>query len=139
MADRDAPPEGVQRPAANLDVFGFRPTPAQVEVIPRSRKWRLSHALMALAIGWGCIPVVMFIPPHFPWVLTAFGCGIGFCWKFWHEEYTLVSLKGQCPKCGAPQEVDKPVRMKSPHVLSCKACHQNVLLNVDKEHMEAAA
>ncbi len=118
-------------PPAHTQLFGFKPTPARVEVIARPTSWRASHALVSLAIGWGLIPVVMFVPPHVPWVLAGFFGGIYFAIHYWRERYTLVALETTCPKCGSPLRQEKPTRLALPHRLHCDSCQQNPILEVD--------
>lgn len=38
---------------AQIELFGFSPTPAHVEVIARAPSWRVSRALSSLAVAWG--------------------------------------------------------------------------------------
>ncbi len=126
--DRD--PGGITPPAV-IELFGHRATPAHIRLIPRSPAWRLGHALLALAICWGGILVVMWVPPHFPWILTALGLGIFFAVKYARERYTLVELEGACPRCGARQTIAKPTRFGDPHRLHCPHCHQLLLLRAE--------
>lgn len=123
-------------PSARTQLFGFKSTPARVEVIPRPTSWRLSHAALSLAIGWGIIPVVALVPPHVPWVLGGFFGGIYFAIRYWRERYTLVRLDTTCPKCGAPLRQEKPTRLGLPHKLHCDQCQQNPLLEVDVSGLE---
>ncbi|HEX9106110.1 MAG TPA: hypothetical protein VF832_02750 [Longimicrobiales bacterium] len=130
---------GAMQPAATLQLFGFAPTPARVEVIPRSTAWRVGHAFGYLLLCWACIGLVMWVPPHFPWILTAFFLGIFFFVKYIRQRYTLVSLEGTCPRCGSPQSIKKPTRLASPHRIYCPHCHQPLLLVVQLEEARRAA
>ncbi len=121
--------ESAISPPAQLDLFGFRPTPARVRVIPRSPAWRVGHVGLAL-LFWLAIPIVMWIPPHFPWILTAFALGLYFAIRFARERYTLSQLEGTCPNCGAAQTIAKPMRLGMPHRIYCPNCHQQLLLVV---------
>ncbi len=123
--------DGAISPPAVIDLWGFPRTPARVLVIPRSAGWRIGHAVGSLLLCWACIGIVMWIPPHFPWILTAFFLGIFFFQKYIRQRYTLVELAGTCPKCGSPLTVKKPTRLGLPHRLHCNACHQAPLLRVD--------
>ncbi len=122
--------DGAIFPPAHLDLFGFPRTPARVVVIPRSVAWRVGHALGYLGLSWACIAVVMWVPPHFPWILTAFFLGIFFFVKYIRQRYTLMELEGKCPKCGAPQTLKQPTRLAAPHRIYCPSCHQALLLHV---------
>lgn len=139
MATHTTPRDEVRTPPARLDIFGFEPTPARVEVIPRSRRWRVSKALTNLLLAWLAIPIVMFIPPHFPWVLAAFGIGIFRAWGFYKQRFTLVSMRGRCPKCAHELAVEKPTRLGEPHRMVCPNCHQTPVLAVDVAGLPAAA
>ncbi len=124
---------GAISPPAYIELWGFPRTPARVVVIPRSAGWRIGHALGSLLLCWACIGIVMWVPPHFPWILTAFFLGIFFFVKYIRERYTLVELEGRCPKCGAALTLKKPTRLGLPHRLHCSACHQGPLLEVQVE------
>jgi hypothetical protein len=122
----------VAKPAARLDIFGFQPTPADVRVIPRARSWRTSRALGSLALCWCIMPIVGLIPPHIPWVLGAFIAGIYLAHKYWTEQFTLVSMRGTCPKCGNTLAIDKVQKLKTPHPITCNRCQHQVLLYVEE-------
>ncbi len=132
------PVAGAITPPATLDLFGFAPTPARVLVIPRSTGWRVGHAFGYLLLCWACIGVVMWIPPHFPWILTAFFLGIFLFVKYIRQRYTLVELEGTCPRCGAPQTLKKPTRLALPQRIYCPSCHQPLLLRVRLEPLREA-
>lgn len=119
------------RPPARLTLFGFPATPAQVELLPRQRSWRLTHGLLALIGCWVLMPIVVFIPPHVPWVLGAFFTGIYLAQRRFTEHYTLQRMDGTCPKCGASRSITKPTRLSLPLSLSCPNCHQDISLEVD--------
>lgn len=121
----------VTAPSAKLQLFGFEPSPARVEVVYRPRSWRTTHALIALAAGLVLTPVVGLIPPHFPWALAAFFGGIYFAYKYWTTEYTLESFSADCPKCGAEQSIDSETKLGSPHTISCDNCQRDLMLEVD--------
>ncbi len=139
METRNTRAEGAISPPARLELFGFASTPARVEVIPRSGGWRTGHAFGYLLLCWACIAVVMWVPPHFPWILTAFFLGIFFFVKYIRQRYTLVSLEGTCPRCGFPQTIKKPTRLAIPHRCYCPSCHQPLLLVVELEAAQRAA
>lgn len=130
---------GAMEPPAALELFGFAPTPARVQVMARSTAWRVGHAFGYLFLCWACIGVVMWVPPHFPWILTAFFLGIFFFVKYIRQRYTLVSLEGTCPRCGQAQSIKKPTRLAIPHRIYCPSCHQPLLLIVDLEDARRAA
>ena len=130
---------GAMQPTASLELFGFAATPARVEVMARSTAWRVGHAFGYLLLCWACIAVVMWLPPHFPWILSAFLLGIFFFVKYIRQRYTLVSLEGTCPRCGFQQSIRKPTRLATPHRIYCPSCHQPLLLVVDVTSAQRAA
>ncbi|HET9986001.1 MAG TPA: hypothetical protein VFQ38_20545 [Longimicrobiales bacterium] len=99
----------------------------------------MSKALTNLALAWLAIPLVIWIPPHFPWALGAFGIGIFRAWGYYKQRFTLVSMHGHCPKCGHALAVEKPTRLGEPHRIVCPNCHQTVLLHIDVDGLRAAA
>jgi ribosomal protein S27AE len=126
--------EGAISPPAQLDLFGFHPTPARVVLLPRSGAWRAGHAFGLLLLCWAAIGVVMWLPPHIPWVLAAFFLGIFFFVKYIRERNTLVELDGTCPRCGAAQTIRKPTRLGVPHRVYCPKCRQMLLLRTTEPH-----
>jgi hypothetical protein len=96
-------------------------TEARAVIIERSPQWRKTGALKQLAV-WLLIPIVVFIPPHFPWPLLLLAVGGMRAWGRWNEERTLVSLHGVCPKCGTEQDFTETGRMKRPHTVNCRSC-----------------
>lgn len=117
--------------SAQITLFGFTPTPARAIVVDRTRGWRISHTLIALLVAWGAIPIVVWLPPHIPWVLGAFGIGVYLAWKYMTQHHTLLSLEGKCPKCGAAQAIAKPLSLRTPQKLACADCHHDIFLEVD--------
>lgn len=106
-------------------------------MVPRSTGWRLGHVGMAILIGWGLIPLVMWVPPHIPWILGAFSVGLYFAIRFARERYTLLELEGICPSCSTPQRIAKPLRLGIPHRIHCPSCQQQLLLRVELQGNEA--
>lgn len=111
-----------------LQAFGYDATQARLTVIPRSVSWRATRAILSAVVGLGAAPVVFILPPHVPWAVLAAGAGLFFARRFALEATTLVSLEGNCPKCGEMIQVDKQMALRSPHELSCPACLQGILL-----------
>jgi hypothetical protein len=106
---------------ARLVFAGGQWSQARARVIERSAAWRRSAALMQL--GWWLLaPVVFWLPPHIPWVLTVLGIGAFQSMNRFREYRTLVSLRGACPKCGTEQEFRELGRMKQPHTVHCAHC-----------------
>lgn len=123
---------------ARAVLFGFDPSPVSLEVLPRTRKWRLMGAARALAISLVVAPVVAIVPPHAPWAIGALVAGAYFARRRWMETYTLADVDGACPKCGASFET-KPTRLKRPHPLECEQCHHVSELRIPEEALPEAA
>lgn len=103
-------------------LFGFDATPVGVEVVPRTRRWRLVGALRAMGASLLVAPVAAVVPPHAPWAIGALAAGGYFARRRWAETHTLVGVEGTCPKCGAAFKTRKG-RLRRPHPLDCEACH----------------
>ncbi|HEX7049298.1 MAG TPA: hypothetical protein VF188_03715 [Longimicrobiales bacterium] len=113
----------VQTPAAKLWLAGHPSTPARLEVIYQPKSTRVTNAILALVLSWLAIPIVVFIPPHFPWVLGAFGYGIFAAWKYGRGEYVVRSFAGECPRCHEELSIKPKTRLKTPYKLTCYKCH----------------
>lgn len=61
-------------------------------------------ALKELAVWWALALVVVWIPPHVPWVLVVLVVGALRARSRWVQRRTLVALHGTCPKCATEQE-----------------------------------
>lgn len=114
-----------------IEAFGYEATTADVKLIPRTTSWRMTRALLSLAVGLGAAPIVFFVPPHVPWVLGAVGLGGFFARRFAMERRTLVSLAGKCPKCGNDLTIAKHVALRDPHEIACPQCMHGLLLRVE--------
>lgn len=121
---------GIVRPPARLETFGFPDTACDVEVIVRSQSWRVTRALLSILIGWGLVPVVALLPPHFPWAIGAFITGPVLAQRRLTERYTLKSASGSCPKCHAPVVLRDAGRLRQPQSVPCESCAQDLLLHV---------
>jgi len=113
-----------------LNLFGFPPTEAVVQAIPRSRSWRSVRASVFFGGGLLLAPVVGLVPPHAPWVAGVLGFGIFFGLRKWREHFTVESLQARCPKCGEPVGVKAGTPMRNALSVSCDACHHDSQLSV---------
>lgn len=121
----------VGHPAARLHLPGSGTGPAQVEMIYQPRATRMTRAILTLVVSWLIIPVVFFIPPHFPWVLAAFFGGLWLAWRFWNGEFYVSRFEGACPRCGAALELKPGTRIRRRQMLECYSCHRSPELIVD--------
>jgi hypothetical protein len=110
-------------PPARLALVFHAPTVARVEVVFRRAPVRLVHAFVAWLLCWGAIPVLAWIPPHYPWVAAAFVAGVFLPYRIWTGRYTVVSFFGFCPRCGKPLALRTGSRIDLPHTLTCFGCH----------------
>jgi hypothetical protein len=114
---------------ARLVFMGGKATEGRARVVERSSTWRRSQTMKDLALLL-LIPLVVFIPPHFPWVLIVlFAAGMR-AFNHSREHRTLLSLRGPCPKCGAEQEFRELGRMKQPHAVHCAHCRWELRVDV---------
>ena len=114
---------------ARLVFAGGEWTPVRARVIERTPAWRRSSALMQLG-WWLLVPVVMWVPPHFPWVALVLGIGAYRALNRFREHRTLVSLHGACPRCGTEQDFQELGRMKQPHAVHCAHCRWELRVDV---------
>ncbi len=114
---------------ARLVFAGGQWTQARAQVVERTAAWRRSSALAQLA-WWLLVPVVVWLPPHIPWVLLVLGIGGYRALNRYREHRTLVSLHGACPKCGTEQAFTELGRMKQPHVVHCASCQWELRVDV---------
>ena len=132
------PLRGSGSPPARLHLPGTGTAPARVEVIHQPRAKRLTNALLALVGCWILIPLVFFIPPHFPWVLGAFGAGVYLAWRFWRGELYVSRFEGACPRCGTALEVKTGSRIRRTQTLECYGCHRQPELIIEARSKEEA-
>jgi hypothetical protein len=114
---------------ARLVFMGGKAAEGRARVVERSKAWRRSQTMKDLALLL-LIPIVVFIPPHFPWVLIVLFVAGMRAFNHSREHRTLLSLRGPCPKCGAEQEFKELGRMGSPHKVTCAHCRWDVFVEV---------
>lgn len=124
------------RTEAEAVLFGFDPTPAAATLRARARAWRVGGAARSVGIALLVAPAVAVVPPHAPWVIGALATGGILARRRWTELFTLVSIEGTCPKCGAGLAV-KPGRLRSPHPLPCEGCHHESTLRIPAGVLDA--
>ncbi|HEX8907316.1 MAG TPA: hypothetical protein VF771_20860 [Longimicrobiaceae bacterium] len=114
---------------ARLVFMGGHTSEARARVIERSGHWRRAQVLKDLALLL-LIPLVIFIPPHFPWPIIV--ATVAFLRAFNHmrEHRTLLSLHGACPKCGTVQDFSELGRMGNPHKVTCANCRWDSYVDV---------
>jgi hypothetical protein len=119
-----------QAPPARLALVFHAPTVARVEVRYRPAPGRLARALASWAVCWGSIPLLVWVPPHYPWIFAAFVAGIFLPYRFWTGRYVVLSFAGFCPRCGRELELLRGSKIDLPHALTCFGCHFEPVLEV---------
>lgn len=122
-----------ESPPARLELGGHAPAAASIRVEHQPRRKRLARALLTLLGCWLLIPLVFFIPPHLPWVATAFALGPYLAWRYWKGVFVVDAFEGSCPSCGGPVALNSGRRIDSPEWLTCYGCHRKPKLVVDRE------
>lgn len=124
-------------PSALITLRAHPPAPARVEVEYQPRLLRALRAAACLLLFWGPIPLLVFVPPHYPWVIVAFAAGAYLGHRFWAGRYVVRSFSGSCPRCGRPLELRAGERIDLPHALTCFGCHHEPVLEVETPPDEA--
>jgi len=129
MADVEV--SAVPEVPARLVFMGGKAAESRARVVERSRAWRRSQVTKDLAILL-LIPIVVFIPPHFPWPVVVTVIALLRAFNHSREHRTLLSLRGPCPKCGAEQEFRELGRMGNPHRVTCASCRWDLFVDVPR-------
>ncbi len=132
-----ADPDGAFRAAGEAVLFGFAPQPVAATIRPRTRTWRMTGAARTMGIALLVAPAVAVLPPHAPWLIGALAAGVVLARRRWMERFTLLDVRGACPKCGAALEV-RTGRLRDPHPLACEGCHQTSTLRLPDGALDAA-
>jgi hypothetical protein len=116
---------------ARIVFMGGQSSEGRARVLERSAHWRRRQVMKDLALLL-LIPIVVFIPPHFPWPIVVLA--VAFIRAFGHmREYrTLLSLHGSCPKCGTEQDFTELGRMGNPHKVTCANCRWDLFVEVPR-------
>lgn len=118
-------------PPAFVTLRAHRPAPARVELAYRPTRGRLLRAIFCLAICWGAIPFIIWIPPHYPWTISAFLGGVFLAHRCWTGRYRIRSFAGICPRCGSTLSLGIERTVDLPHTLTCYNCHFEPRLEVE--------
>lgn len=116
---------------AVLTVPGSEPVRAQIRLRYRPVRERALRGLGALLGFWILMPAVFFIPPHIPWVLTAFVLGLYFGLRQWRGTYVVESFQGACPHCGEALELEAGSKIRLPLSMTCWSCHRDAMLRAE--------
>lgn len=113
-----------------LTLFGFPSTPAKVQALPRSLRWRTTRALLFALGALLLAPVLGMIPPHAPWVVGVVGFGGFMALRKWKERFTVEWLDGVCPKCRGALTLRKLTPLRTALSIPCDGCHHDSRLVV---------
>ena len=116
-------------------LFGFPSETLEVRLRARSKAWRVGGAARALGIAVLVAPAVAVFPPHAPWLIGTLAVGGVLARRRWTEHFTVLEVRGRCPKCGAALEVDSG-RLRRPHPIACEGCHHESTLELADEILQ---
>lgn len=108
-----------------------QPAPARVEMVYLPLPARAFRLVLALVVFWGAIPLLIWIPPHYPWVTASFVTGFYLAYRQWTGRYRVRFFAGICPRCGHPLSLGRERCISLPHTLTCYHCHFEPRLEVD--------
>jgi len=114
-----------------ISLFGFPSTSAHLDVRSRSTTWRVSWCSAFIGGGVLLAPLVGLVPPHVPWIIAALGVGGFLGLRKWRERFTILTLKGFCPKCGGPLSLPPGTPLRPVMTLPCPGCNHDSRLMVD--------
>ena len=128
-----------EAPLALVTLRAYRPAPARVELVYRPLPGRLLRAALCLGIFWGVIPLLIWVPPHYPWVVSAFVTGLYLAYGQWTGRYYVRAFAGICPRCGSALSLGVDHTIDLPHTLTCYRCHFEPMLEVRFSRISAPA
>jgi hypothetical protein len=117
-------------PTAQMTLRAHKPAPARVELQFRTARYRAAWAAAWLIGCWGAIPLLVWVPPHYPWVALAFIAGWYMAYREWRGRYRVTSFAGICPRCARPLSLGADKLIDLPHKLTCFTCHFEPRLEV---------
>jgi hypothetical protein len=126
-------------PQAQVTLRAHRPAPARIELSYRPLPGRLLRTALALLLFWGAIPLLVWVPPHYPWVIGSFCVGLFLAYRAWTGRYRVYSFAGICPRCGHAVSLGIDHEISLPHTLTCYHCHFEPRLEVRFEGEAAGA
>lgn len=118
-------------PVARVTLRAHQPAPARVEMVYKPLLGRALRLLLSLGVFWGAIPLLIWIPPHYPWVAASFVTGFYLAYRQWTGRFLIRAFAGICPRCGHPVSLGVDHCISLPHTLTCYHCHFEPSLEVD--------
>jgi len=120
-------------PPARMALVSHAPTVARVEVAYRHASTRATYAAAVWLLSWAMIPLLFWVPPHYPWICAAFLAGVYIPYRIWNARFTVVSFHGFCPRCGRRLHLRAGSRIDLPHTMTCFGCHFEPVLEASPE------
>lgn len=119
-----------EAPLALVTLRAYRPAPARIELVYLPLPGRLLRAALCIGVFWGIIPLLIWVPPHYPWVVSAFLAGLFLAYRQWSGRYQVGAFAGICPRCGNALSLGIDHTIDLPHTLTCYHCHFEPQLEV---------
>lgn len=119
---------------ALVTLRAHQPAPAHLELVQRSLAGRVTRTVLALLCCWGPIPLVIWIPPHYPWAALGFFGGVYLAHRQWTGRFLVCYFAGLCPRCGGAVSLGVDRCISLPHTLTCYGCHFEPRLEVKFVH-----
>lgn len=119
-----------QAPAAQVTLRAYLPAPARIELVPRPLAGRIARTALSILLFWGAVPLLLWVPPHYPWVVGAFIAGLFLAHREWTGRYHVRAFAGLCPRCQHPLSLGVDRTISLPHTLTCYHCHFEPTLEV---------
>ncbi|CAN5742477.1 hypothetical protein BH23GEM3_BH23GEM3_10510 [soil metagenome] len=119
-----------EAPPARLALVFHTPTIARVNLVYQRAAGRVARAVFWWVVCWGALPLLIWVPPHYPWVFTAFAAGLYLPYQSWTGRYRVRSFSGFCPRCGQSLHLREGSRIDLPHRLTCFHCHFEPVLEI---------
>lgn len=123
-------PAGSFSVTGRATLFGYDPTPVELELVPRGKRWRTMGVVRIAVVAAVLAPVAAIVPPHAPWALGVLGVAGLLIHRRLKERFTVAEAKGPCPKCGGRLSAASG-RLRDPHPAACEACHNEFGIAVD--------
>lgn len=120
---RHTPMQHGTAPLAILTLPGHRPAPARVELVHQPTPWRLARAFACLLFFWGVAPLLVVVPPHYPWAAGSLVAGAYLAHRAWTGRFRVRAFTGICPRCEHELSLPPGTGISLPHTMTCFACH----------------
>lgn len=117
-------------------LFGYDPTPVELTLVPRSKRWRTGGVVRIAVVAVILAPLAALVPPHAPWALGVLGVAGLLIHRRLQERFTVAEAVGRCPKCDGALSASGG-RLRDPHPAACESCHNEFGIAVDAAAVDA--